>query len=79
MQAPSRREALKRRGAAGGGCRLDVRLVRRHAGSMAAVKLVEGENLMAAWGDRHEETNIDVAAIAFRGRCVQLPLSVRLA
>lgn len=46
---------------------------------MAAVKLVEGENLMAAWGDRHEETNIDVAAVAFRGRCVQLPPSVRLA
>ncbi len=46
---------------------------------MVAVKLVDAEDLMAAWGDRHEEPNVDVAAVAFRGRCVALPPSVRLA
>ena len=56
-----------------------MRLTRRWAGNMAAVKLVDGENLMRAWGDPHQETNIDVAAVAFRGRCVALNSSVRLA
>ncbi len=52
-------------------------LTRRHAGSLVLVKLIDAENLMHVWGDEHEETNIDVAAVAFRGRRVVLPPTVR--
>lgn len=58
--------------------RLDIRLSRRHCGSLAAVKLVEGEDLRAAHHDHHPDTNIDIAAVAFRGRCVPLPPTVGL-
>ena len=53
-------------------------LTRPHAGSLALVKLIAPENLMAAWRDRHALPNIDMCCVAFRGRKAQLPDSVQL-
>ena len=60
-------------------CRLDIRLVRRHAGSLALVKLIDSENLMSAWHDDHEQPNIDASCVALRGRSISLPDTVRYA
>lgn len=57
--------------------RLDIPLTRRHAGSLALVKLLDSENLMSLWHDDHEQPNIDIAAVVFRSRRVALPPTVR--
>lgn len=53
--------------------------MRRHAGSLALVKLIDAEDMMVAWHDDHERPNIDVGCIALRGCRVALPDTVRLA
>ncbi len=59
--------------------RLDVKLTRPHVGSLALVKLISPENLMAAWRDQHALPNIDMCSVAFLGRQLTLPPSVTLA
>lgn len=77
-EAAQMQEARDWRNSTTGRNRLDVRLSRHHCGSMAAVKLIDGEDLRTAHRDTHPDTNIDVAAVAFRGRCVPMPPTVKL-
>ena len=56
-----------------------MKLTRPHVGSLALVKLISPENLMAAWRDQHALPNIDMCSVAFLGRQLTLPPSVTLA
>ena len=57
---------------------LTIKLKYVRAGNAVLVKLVDQENLMAAFEDEHEAPNIDVGHVIFNGTHVVLPAGVAL-
>ena len=57
---------------------LTIKLMYVRAGNAVLVKLVDQENLMAAFEDEHEAPNIDVGHVIFNGSHVVLPAGVAL-
>lgn len=54
---------------------MEMPLRRMHAGGCAVVKLIAPENRMPPH-DVHDHANIDLAAVGFLGRDVELPRGV---
>ena len=48
-------------------------LLGQWAGNLALVKLIDQENLMPEFNDRHQEPNIDINHVLFQGRALRLP------
>jgi hypothetical protein len=59
--------------------RMDIPLLRKRAGNMVLVKLINQENLMSEHNDTHDIPNIDVNQAICYGRRVTLPAKLSLA
>ena len=51
--------------------RLDIKFQKPRAAKFVAVKLVDSEDRMAELGDNHDDPNIDVAYVAFKGKTMR--------
>ena len=58
--------------------RMTFPLKHPRACNAVVLKLLDQENLMAEWYDGHEEPNIDITSVAFRGRQFLLPHGLQL-